>query len=315
MFGWLAGCTVDRRADDSGGPGGSKSGASEAINVDGSSTVAPISMAIAEVYEDQHPDVVLKVERSGTGGGFDKFARGEAHICNASRPIKPSEAEACRRNGVTYTEVMVATDGLTVAVHADNDWCTALTIDQLAKLWAKDSQVQNWSDLDPDWPAESIDLFGADSKSGTYDYFKEETVGAEVPMRTDYQPNSDDNVLVEGIAGNPYALGFFGFSYYIENRDKLKAVAIAPRGQGASAAVPPSVETVASGAYTPLARPLFIYVNNGELQRSIVREFVEFHLSDEGQKLIADKGFIALNPQQLAAAREKFQQAVASQSP
>lgn len=289
----LAGCSVERTEVKS-------------INVDGSSTVAPISMAISEVFEDEHPDVMLKVERSGTGGGFDKFSRGETHVSNASRPIKSSEAEACQQNGVEYTEVMIGIDGLTVVVNPQNDWCSALTIEQLAKLWAKDSPVSNWSDLDPAWPAEPIKLFGADAKSGTYDYFKEETVGKENPMRTDYQPNSDDNVLVEGVSGDKYALGFFGFSYYTENRDKLKAVAIAPKGRDAAAAVAPSPETIENGSYTPLSRPLFIYVNNAALKRPEVQAFAEFHISDEGQKLVKLKGYIPLNPQQLAASRDKF---------
>jgi phosphate transport system substrate-binding protein len=269
-------------------------------------------MAVAEVFEDDHPDVILKVERSGTGGGFDKFSRGETHISNASRPIKSSEAEACQQNGIAFTEVMVGTDGLTVVVNPQNDWCRALTIEQLAKLWAKDSTVSKWSDLDPAWPAEPIKLFGADAKSGTYDYFKEETVGKDNPMRTDYQPNSDDNVLVEGVAGDKFALGFFGFAYYVENSNKLKSVAIAPRGSDVSAAVAPSPETIEDGSYTPLSRPLFIYINNQALQRPEVKDFAEFHISDEGQKLVKLKGYIPLNAQQLAASREKFQSAVAA---
>jgi phosphate transport system substrate-binding protein len=311
------GCTVEQAGSTPEGgaspTGAAAAGDAKAINVDGSSTVLPISTAVAEVFEEQHPDLIVKVDRSGTSGGFDKFSRGETHISNASRAIKPTEVEACKTNGIGYTEVMIGVDGLTVAVSPKNDWCNALTIEQLAKMWAKDSTVHKWSDLDPAWPAEPIKLFGADAKSGTYDYFKEETVGKDNPMRTDYQPNSDDNVLVEGVSGDKYALGFFGFAYFVENAGKLKAVAIAPKGQGATAAVVPSVETIESGTYTPLSRPLFIYINNEALKRPEVKEFAEFHISDEGQKLVALKGYIKLNEQQLAESREKFAAATASQ--
>lgn len=316
----LTGCSVEQSTTSAPSTSSTDAGESEsseatpqsgekAINVDGSSTVVPISMAIAEVFEDQHPDVVLKVDRSGTSGGFEKFARGEKHISNASRAIKPTEIEACQKNGIQYTEVMIGVDGLTVVVNPANDWCQALTIEQLAKLWAKDSPVSKWSDLDPAWPAEPIKLFGADAKSGTYDYFKEETVGKEIPMRTDYQPNSDDNVLVEGVAGDKHALGFFGFAYYTENSSKLKAVAIAPKGADASAAIAPSVETIENGTYKPLSRPLYIYINNEALQRPEVKDFAAFHISNEGQELVALKGYIKLNPEQLAASRAKFEQA------
>ena len=317
----LSGCTVEQSNPPVGSTSDSESSSGssatpesstpsdtgiKAINVDGSSTVVPISMAVAEVFEEQHPEVILKIDRSGTSGGFEKFARGEKHISNASRAIKPTEVEACQKNGIAYTEVMIGVDGLTVVVNPANDWCMPLTIEQLAKLWAKDSPISKWSDLDPAWPAEPIKLFGADSKSGTYDYFKEETVGKENPMRTDYQPNSDDNVLVEGVAGDKYALGFFGFAYFTENSSKLKALAIAPKGAEAAAAVLPTVETIENGTYKPLSRPLFIYINNEALQRPEVREFAEFHISDEGQQLVALKGYIKLNPEQLASSREKL---------
>ena len=297
-----SGCTVETT--------GSRS--DQLIKIDGSSTVAPISMAIAEVFDDNHPDVTLKVNVSGTGGGFESFALGNTDISNASRPIKSSEAEDCEKHGVKYVELMVATDGLTVAVHPQNDWCSALTIEQLAELWKKDSPVSKWSDLDPSWPAEPIKLFGADAKSGTYDYFKEETVGKDNPMRVDYQPNTDDNVLVTGVAGDKYALGFFGFAYFVENGQRLKAVAIAPKGQPATAAVLPSHDTIENGTYRPLSRPLFIYVKLSSLKRPEVQEFAEFHLSEEGQRLVALKGYIKLNPQQLEASRAKLAETVAS---
>lgn len=300
---WM-GCTVETT--------GSRT--DQLIKIDGSSTVAPISMAIAEVFDDNHPDVTLKVNVSGTGGGFESFALGNTDISNASRPIKASEAEDCEKHGVKYVELMVATDGLTVAVHPQNDWCNALTIEQLAELWKKDSPVSQWSDLDPSWPSEPIKLFGSDAKSGTYDYFKEETVGKDNPMRVDYQPNTDDNVLVTGVAGDRYALGFFGFAYFVENSERLKAVAIVPRGEPADAAVLPSQETIENGTYRPLSRPLLIYVNLASLKRPEVREFAEFHLSDEGQQLVTLKGYIKLNPQQLEASRAKLAETLKSLS-
>ena len=181
-------------------------------------------------------------------------------------------------------------------------------------MWSKDSTVHQWSDVNPDWPAEPIKLFGADAKSGTYDYFKEETVGKDNPMRVDYQPNTDDNVLVTGVAGDKFALGFFGYAYYAENTGKLKAVAIAGKGKDPSEAVLPSQQTIEDGSYSPLSRPLYIYVKKASLARPEVKEFAEFHISDEGQKLVELKSYIKLNPEQLAAAREKFQTALAGSS-
>ncbi|MFV0444343.1 MAG: PstS family phosphate ABC transporter substrate-binding protein [Planctomycetaceae bacterium] len=302
----LCGCSVERSSPATSmthGNGNDGTPVEGSIVADGSSTVLPISMAVAETFEEAHPGVKVKVGRSGTGPGFDIFSRKESDISNASRKIKASEAEACDKAGFQFTELMIGIDGLTVVVNPKNDWCTALTVEQLVELWKKGSTVSKWSDLDPSWPAESITLFGPDNKSGTYDYFKEETVGKDNPMRTDYQPNSDDSVLVEGVSGDKHALGFFGFAYFIENQDKLKSVAIAPKGTSASAAVAPTVATIENGTYKPLSRPLFIYVNNESLQRPEVKEFVEFHISDQGQDLVALKGYIKLNADQLVTSR------------
>ena len=313
----LSGCSVEQGGGDGSGAsssaeGGTTASGSKSIDVDGSSTVAPVSMAVAEVFEENHPDVILKVNVSGTGGGFERFYKGETDISNASRPIKSSESEKCQENEVEYVEIPVGTDGLTVVVNPENDWCDAISTEQLALIWKKDSPVSQWSDVNPDWPDEPIKLFGADAKSGTYDYFKEETVGKKNPMRVDYQPNTDDNVLVTGVAGDKYALGFFGYAYYAENTDKLKALAIAGEGVDLADAVAPSQQTIEDGSYSPLSRPLFIYVNKKSLQRPEVQEFAEFHISDEGQKLVELKNYIKLNPVQLTEARAKFTEAMAA---
>lgn len=299
----LPGCKVEIAAPDasSGESSGGKRGAETLIHIDGSSTVGPISMAMAEVFDDAHPGVSCKVMVSGTGGGFKNFALGQTDISNASRPIKSEEAEACRKNGIDFTELMIATDGLTVVVHPKNDWCRKLTVSQLTEIWRKDSPVKMWSDIQSGWPRKEIKLYAPDTKSGTYDYFEEVTVGKDHPLRNDYQPNTDDNVLVTGIAGDEYALGFFGYAYYAENTSRVKGVAIAK--DDTTDAVLPSHETIENGTYVPLSRPLFIYVKKASLQRPEVLQFAGFHLSDEGQKLVEKKQYIRLNAEQLAASR------------
>ncbi len=302
-----ASCKVEVASTSSDSTGAARAGT---IRIDGSSTVAPISMPIAEAFGDQYPDVTPIVNISGTGGGFEKFSRGEIDVTNASRPIKPGEAEACRTNGIEFVEVKVAMDGLTVVVNQENDWVKSLSIPQLAEIWKKESPVRKWSDLDPGWPDAEIKLFAPDSKSGTYDYFKEETVGVNNPMRTDYQPNTDDNVLVTGVAGDRHALGFFGYAYYVASQDKLKAVPIAPE-EGLEP-VPPSQENIENGKYTPLSRPLFIYVHVDGLKRREIADFARFHLSDEGQRLIEEKQFIKLNAKELEASRQTLEAAIKS---
>lgn len=300
----LAGCKVEMVGD-------ARSEQKKLILVDGSSTVAPISMAIAEVFDDTHPDAIPKVNVSGTGGGFEAFYKGETDISNASRPMKDIERQRAGENNIRFSDLAIATDGVTVVVHPDNKWCNALTVKQLGEIWKKDSPIKTWKDLNPEWPDKNITLFGADSKSGTYDYFKEETVGKDNPFRTDYQPNTDDNVLVTGVAGDPYALGFFGFAYFAENTEKVKPVAIA-KEDDLSKAVVPSQETIENGSYVPLSRPLFIYVNLESMKRPEVAAFVDFHLSDEGQRLVELKKYIKLNPEQLAASRAKLAEIKAS---
>lgn len=281
---------------------------SKTIRIDGSSTVAPISAAVSEVFSDLRPDVQAPVNTSGTGGGFDRFARGETDISNASRPIKPEEQQRCRENGIEYVELKVAIDGLSVVVNQDNDWCQALTIDQLRSVWTQEGEASRWQDLDPAWPDRRIELFGPDSKSGTYDYFMEAVIGKEGRLR-DYQESVDDNVLATGVAGERYALGFFGFAYYVENRDKLRALAIAP-GDDLSAAVEPTQATIEAGRYVPLSRPLFIYVSLQSLQRPEVADFVQFYLSDQGQDLVEVKRYVRLNAEQLSESRRRLDEAL-----
>ncbi|MEZ6057771.1 MAG: PstS family phosphate ABC transporter substrate-binding protein [Planctomycetaceae bacterium] len=313
---FAAGCTVETSAPETSGSGTgvTQSGdtATEVtIRIDGSSTVAPISTAIAEVFDDAHPNVTPKVNVSGTGGGFEKFGKGETDISNASRPIKDKEKAVCEANGITFTEVLVATDGLSVVVNKENTWCKSLTVAQLKEIWKKDSPVHKWSDIDASWPDEPISLFAPDTKSGTYDYFKEETVGKDNPMRSDYQPNTDDNVLVTGIIGDKNSMGFFGFAYYVESKDKMNAVAISPTDDVADAVLP-TQQSIESGAYKPLSRPLFIYVNNAALKTPEIAEFAKFHISDEGQKLVELKDYIKLNPEQLAGSRKSLDDAISA---
>lgn len=198
------------------------------VRINGSSTVAPISSAVSEEFHNVQPRVRAGVGTAGTSGGFKDFVRGEIDICDASRPIKASEVEACKAAKIDYIELTIAIDGLTVVVNQDNDWVAGMTVEQLKKVWEPNSQVTKWSDVDPSWPAEPIKLFGPDTESGTFEYFTEVVVGEAKSSRTDYQPNTNDNILVNGVAGEKYALGYFGYAYYVENQDRLKALAVAP---------------------------------------------------------------------------------------
>ena len=301
LFLGISSCSVETS-----GPTGGDEGVA-AIRIDGSSTVLPISSAVAEAFQQSHPNVDIRVNKSGTGPGFEKFSRGETEINDASRPIKEAEAQRLQEAEIGFVELSVAIDGLSVVVNKENDWATALTIDQLTSIWEKGGSIQKWSDLDASWPDEQIKLFGPDSESGTYDYFREVTVG-KGELRTDYQESVDDNVLAYNIAEEKYALGYFGFAYLNANQDKLKGVAIAPRGADAAAAVAPSAETIENGTYRPLSRPLFIYVRTDALNRPEVHEFVDFYLSDEGQELVKVK-YVPLSADQLTESRSRLSQA------
>lgn len=265
------------------------------VLVDGSSTVYPITVAVAEEFAKEFSEVRVSVGLSGTGGGFKKFCIGETDISDASRPIKDEEAQICADSGIEYTEFLVALDGLTVLVSPENDWLQSLTAEQLAQILGVNSTIVKWSDLDPSFPAEDIKFFIPDPDSGTRDYMievVEKAIETETDLRQDENTtfNSDDNVLLDGIANDKYSFGFFGYAYFISNSDKVKAVPIVNKNGDA---VLPSDETVQDGSYNPLARPLFIYVNNESLKtKPQVAEFAKFFFSEMGgSAIMSDVGY------------------------
>jgi phosphate transport system substrate-binding protein len=283
---------------------GGDSGASGTVAVDGSSTVFPMSNAAYELLNEENPDVKVTVGSSGTGGGFEKFCAGETDISDASRPIKDDEeVPVCEVVGVDFTELQVATDALTVVVNPDLA-VDCLTTDQLIKLWEPKSKITNWSQLDPSFPDQKISLFGPGTDSGTYDYMAADVIGAESETtREDYEASEDDNVLVQGVAGTEGATGYFGYTYFEENADKLKALAI-DDGNGC---VEPSAETAQAGEYTPLSRPLFIYVSNKSYTESdAVKEYTDFYIDNLTTIAEAAK-FIPLNDDQYSETRTALQ--------
>lgn len=252
------------------------------VLADGSSTVQPLTAAAGELFREVEPGVNVSVATSGTGGGFQVFCQGTTDISNASRPIKDEEAALCAENGVEFTELRVATDALTVVASADNEFLQCLSLDELNTLWAPEAEgtITTWDQVNPDFPAEPIELYGPGTDSGTFDYFTDEINGEEGASRTDYNASEDDNVLVQGVAGSTNTLGYFGFTYFEENADSLKAIEI-DSGNGC---VAPSAETAADGSYTPLARPLFIYVNNASFaEKPHVAEFVRFYAENDAE--------------------------------
>lgn len=274
-------------------------GLSGEINIDGSSTVFPITSAVAEEFNAEAQDVQVTVGVSGTGGGFEKFCAGETVISNASRPIKDDEAAVCEAEGIEFTEVQVAIDGLSVVVSPENDWVDCITVEELNAIWAPDSTVQTWADVNPDWPAETIELFGPGTDSGTFDYFTAEINGEEGASRADYTASEDDNVLVTGVSGSQYAMGYFGYAYYEENADSLKVLAV----DGGEGCVEPNPETVASGEYAPLSRPIFVYVRNDAMEEEQVAAFMHFMLSDDVQAVVPEVGYIQMGEDVLEAQR------------
>jgi phosphate transport system substrate-binding protein len=267
---------------DSGKPAGTGASAAKLsgeINIDGSSTVYIISEAMAKAFKNEHPDVKINVGISGTGGGFKKFTKGETDISDASRAIKDGEKEEAKKNNIEYTELQVAWDGITVVIHKDNTWAKKMTVEQLKKMWHPDSQgkVMKWSDIDSSWPNEPFKLFGPGPDSGTFDYFTEVVNGKERAERTDVEASQNPEVLVKGVAGNKYALGYFGLAYYEENTDKLNAVAV--ENPKTKEFVLPSEATVLDRTYAPLSRPLYIYVKSESLKKKPeVQEFAKFYL-------------------------------------
>ncbi|MEN3044081.1 MAG: PstS family phosphate ABC transporter substrate-binding protein [Candidatus Hydrothermales bacterium] len=264
------------------------------IYIDGSSTVFPITEAVAEEFQKVHKDIKVVVGISGTGGGFKKFLRNEIDINNASRPIKEVEIENAQKNQIEFIEIPIAYDGLTVVVHPSNTWCNELKVSELKKLWEPEAQdkVKKWSQVRNDFPDKDINLYGPGVDSGTYDYFTEAIVGKEGSSRGDFVASEDDNVLVQGVSSDPLALGYFGFAYYEENKDKLKAVKIDPEdGRGPIA---PTIENIMTGKYFPLSRPLFIYVNVNSLKKEEVKKFLEFYLKN-AKKIVKEVGYIPLS--------------------
>lgn len=280
-----------------GGDGDSLSGP---VRADGSSTVAPLTEAAADLYRAVEPGVNVSVATSGTGGGFKVFCAGETDLSNASRPIKDEEAAECAANGIEFTEIVMANDGLAVVINPENDWVEDLTVEQLNKIWGPESEgvVTNWNQVDPSFPDVPLALFGAGTDSGTFDYFTEVINGETGAIRADHSPSEDDNITVQGVSGDRGGIGFFGLSYVEENEGAIKAVTVD--------GIYPTVETVQDGSYTPLGRPLFIYVNNASyLEKAQVKNFVDWYVENSFE--IAETAlFVPLTSEQVSLAAEEL---------
>jgi phosphate transport system substrate-binding protein len=285
----------DSGGDGGGGGGGGSDSLSGNIKIDGSSTVAPFAQAAQELFNEENPNVKITVGTSGTGGGFEKFCAGETDISDASREIKEDEeAPICKKGGVTYAAIQVANDGIAVVTNPDLK-VDCLTVDQLKQLWNKGSKVQSLSDIDPSLPDTKLTLFGPDTDSGTFDFFTDQINGEEGVSREDYQPSADDNVLVQGVSGSEGGLGYFGFSYYEQNQDKLGLVKV---GESADKCVAPSTEAIQSGEYAPLSRPLFMYPSEKSLARPEVKAFMDYVI--ENYETIAEASQIVPMTQEQA---------------
>ncbi len=274
---------------------------SGSIEADGSSTVGPVTNAVIEEFAAVAPNVQVTNDISGTGGGFERFCNGETDLQNASRPITEDEAARCAENGVEFYRFVVAFDGITVVVNPENDFLECLTVEELRTIFS-DAEL-DWSDVNGEWPGEAITSYAPGTDSGTYDYFSEAVMEEGDVVADEY--SEDDNVLVEGVAGDQYAIAFFGFAYYEENQDILKAVSI----DGGSGCVAPSFETIQDGSYAPLSRPLYVYVRAESLQRPEVQEFMRFYIASLTD-LVGDVGYIALPAEDYAAAQEKLEGAI-----
>ncbi len=282
----LPGCGKDDGSETTGSePKGTVGNLTGSIAIDGSSTVYPITEAVAEEFRKVQPDVRVTVGISGTGGGFKRFAADETDISDASRPIKAKEAKACEAAGVEFIEIPVAYDGLTIVVNPSNDWCTDITVDELKKIFLDDQKVSNWKDVRAGFPDIPIQIYSPGTDSGTFDYFKEVVAGKKGQIRGDMSVSEDDNVLVRGVAGEKGAIGFFGCAYYFENQDKVRSLKVN--------GVKPTPETIESGEYSPFSRPLFIYVKKSSLAKAEVKAFVDFYFA-KGPALAEEVGYVKL---------------------
>jgi phosphate transport system substrate-binding protein len=293
----VAACGGD---DDSGGTSNASSSGdlSGTIKIDGSSTVAPFAQAAQEAFQGENPNVKITVGTSGTGGGFEKFCAGETDISDASRPIKPDEeVPVCKKAGISYKEIQVANDGIAVVTNPDLK-VDCLTTAQLKQLWNKGSKVKSLSEIDPSLPDTQLTLFGPGTDSGTFDFFTDEINGEEGVSREDYQPSEDDNVLVQGVAGESGGLGYFGHSYYEQNKDKLNLVKV----DGGDGCIEPTTETIQSGEYKPLSRPLFMYPSTKALKRPEVAAFLQY-VVDNYQAIADASQIVAMSPDQASKAK------------
>lgn len=278
------------------------------VAIDGSSTVYPISEAVGEEFQKANPKAKVTIGISGTGGGFKRFCAGETDISDASRPIKPTEVEACKTAGIEYIELPIAYDGLAILANPKNDWAKCVTVAELKTLWAPEAQgkIMKWSQVRAGWPEKDIHLFGPGVDSGTYDYFTEAVVGKEHSSRGDFQSSEDDNVLVQGIAGDQNALGFFGVAYYEENKAKLKVLGVDDeKPDNGAGCITPSAETVENGTYQPLSRPLFIYVKKTAADRPEIKAFVQFYLA-QAPKLVKEVGYVPFKSDAYKLVQQRF---------
>ena len=306
----VAGCGGDD--DDEEEAGGTGTGAEPAelsgrIQADGSSTVGPFTTRAAERFQQENSGVQVTVGVSGTGGGFERFCRGETDLSNASRPIDEEEQAICEQQGIEFVEFQVANDALTVVVNPENDWATCLTVDQLKAVWEPGSKINNWSQIpDGDFPDQQLRLFGAGTDSGTFDYFTDVINGEEGASRSDYSATEDDNITVQGVSGDRGAMGYFGFSYFEENQDTLKALEV----DGGDGCVAPSVETAQDGSYKPLSRPLFVYAKTESFQKPEVAAFIQYTL-DNAVEIAEESQFVPLTDEQVAEQQAAFEEAQA----
>jgi phosphate transport system substrate-binding protein len=304
----VAGCGGDDDdEEEAAGNGGESAELSGRIQADGSSTVGPFTTRAAERFQQENSGVQVTVGVSGTGGGFERFCRGETDLSNASRPIDEEESAICEQQGIEFVEFQVANDALTVVVNTENDWATCLTVDQLKAVWEPGSKVNNWSQIpDGDFPDEQLRLFGAGTDSGTFDYFTDVINGEEGASRSDYSATEDDNITVQGVSGDRGAMGYFGFSYFEENQDTLKALEV----DGGDGCVAPSVETAQDGSYKPLSRPLFVYAKTESFQKPEVAGFIQYML-DNAVEIAEESQFVPLTDEQVQEQQAAFEEAQA----